>query len=626
MYNPGVVVLSAENLSKTVRDEPLFENVTLALEEAEKVGIVGRNGTGKSTFLKCLTGEIYPDEGNVSVRKDATVVLLEQTVTYPDGTDLMGYLHLQKCRAFDILTEYQEAIDKGDEKTYTRLFSIIEKENLWDIERRYMAVLTDLGESINPECRMDALSGGQQKKAAIARALALEPDILLLDEPTNHLDIKTIEYLEAWIKTTQKAVIIVTHDRHILNECCSTIWELDRKHFYRHPGSFSAYLERKAERLRMEEKHEERRETILRRELEWLKRGPKARTGKDKGRKDRIDQMLSERTKVYEDKPKDFQSAERRLGKKILEIENISKSYDGKMLFSGFSFSFVKGQKLALIGDNGTGKSTLLDIISGHIEPDSGMIDKGINTIFGYYDQLGRELESTKTVLEYTEDIGERVIMGDGEEVSASRFLELFGFPVQMQRTPIGMLSGGERRRLYLVTRLVQNPNFLLFDEPTNDLDIDTMERLEEYITSFPGCAVISSHDRTFLDMTTDMTLVIENGKISLFPGCYSEWKESRKAEELQRKAAVVPAPQSQKRQERERKGLSFKEQKEKESIEKEIEELEVLIKELEDSFSSAETTELGTLAERTRKYEDARLSLDEKTERWIELEDKAGN
>lgn len=626
MYNPGVVVLSAENLSKTVRDEPLFENVTLALEEGEKVGIVGRNGTGKSTFLKCLTGEIYPDEGNVSVRKDATVVLLEQTVTYPDGTDLMGYLHLQKCRAFDILTEYQEAIDKGDEKTYTRLFSIIEKENLWDIERRYMAVLTDLGESINPECRMDALSGGQQKKAAIARALALEPDILLLDEPTNHLDIKTIEYLEAWIKTTQKAVIIVTHDRHILNECCSTIWELDRKHFYRHPGSFSAYLERKAERLRMEEKHEERRETILRRELEWLKRGPKARTGKDKGRKDRIDQMLSERTKVYEDKPKDFQSAERRLGKKILEIEDISKSYDGKMLFSGFSFSFVKGQKLALIGDNGTGKSTLLDIISGHIEPDSGMIDKGINTIFGYYDQLGRELESTKTVLEYTEDIGERVIMGDGEEVSASRFLELFGFPVQMQRTPIGMLSGGERRRLYLVTRLVQNPNFLLFDEPTNDLDIDTMERLEEYITSFPGCAVISSHDRTFLDMTTDMTLVIENGKISLFPGCYSEWKESRKAEELQRKAAVVPAPQSQKRQERERKGLSFKEQKEKESIEKEIEELEVLIKELEDSFSSAETTELGTLAERTRKYEDARLSLDEKTERWIELEDKAGN
>ena len=626
MYNPGVVVLSAENLSKTVRDEPLFENVTLALEEGEKVGIVGRNGTGKSTFLKCLTGEIYPDEGNVSVRKDATVVLLEQTVTYPDGTDLMGYLHLQKCRAFDILTEYQEAIDKGDEKTYTRLFSIIEKENLWDIERRYMAVLTDLGESINPECRMDALSGGQQKKAAIARALALEPDILLLDEPTNHLDIKTIEYLEAWIKTTQKAVIIVTHDRHILNECCSTIWELDRKHFYRHPGSFSAYLERKAERLRMEEKHEERRETILRRELEWLKRGPKARTGKDKGRKDRIDQMLSERTKVYEDKPKDFQSAERRLGKKILEIEDISKSYDGKMLFSGFSFSFVKGQKLALIGDNGTGKSTLLDIISGHIEPDSGMIDKGINTIFGYYDQLGRELESTKTVLEYTEDIGERVIMGDGEEVSASRFLELFGFPVQMQRTPIGMLSGGERRRLYLVTRLVQNPNFLLFDEPTNDLDIDTMERLEEYITSFPGCAVISSHDRTFLDMTTDMTLVIENGKISLFPGCYSEWKESRKAEELQRKAVVVPAPQSQKRQERERKGLSFKEQKEKESIEKEIEELEVLIKELEDSFSSAETTELGTLAERTRKYEDARLSLDEKTERWIELEDKAGN
>ncbi len=626
MYNLGVVVLSAENLSKTVRDNPLFLGATLALEEGEKVGIVGRNGSGKSTFLKCLIGTTYPDEGNVSIKRDDVISLLEQNVTYPEGTTLAGFLYQQDSAALKILEDYQRALENGDDREYTRLGTIIENDNLWDIERRYQAVLTDLGEKIDGKTEMATLSGGQQKKAAIARVLALNPDILLLDEPTNHLDIKTIEYLEDWIHSSSSAVIIVTHDRHILNECCSTIWELDGKHFYRHPGSFSAYLERKAERLRMDEKHEERLETILRRELEWLKRGPKARTGKDKGRKDRIDAMIAEKSKPKEIKVRDFQSAERRLGKKILEIEGISKSYDGKTLFSDFSFSFVKGQKIALIGDNGSGKSTLLDILSGHIEPDTGTVDKGQNTVFGYYDQLGRNLESTKTVLEYTEDIGERVILGDGEEVSASRFLELFGFPVSMQRTPIGILSGGERRRLYLITRLVLNPNFLLFDEPTNDLDIETMERLEEYISAFPGCAVISSHDRTFLDLTTDMTFVIENGKVTLFPGNYSEWKESKEEQEEETKKIPSAPKQQSKPQPREKKGLSFKEKREKEEIEREIEELEVLIGKLEASFSTIETTELGTLAERTSKYEESKALLDAKTERWLELEEKEGN
>ena len=623
VYNPGVVVLSVENLSKTVRDIPLFEDVTLALEEGEKVGIVGRNGSGKSTFLKCIAGELLPDEGNISVRKDAAVLLLEQTVAYPEGTDVMGFLHLIPSRALRLLSDYQRALEDGNAERYTELYQIIEKENLWDIERRYMAVLTDLGESIQPSRKMAELSGGQQKKAAIARVLALNPDILLLDEPTNHLDIKTIEYLEEWTKNTRCAVCIVTHDRHILNECTSTIWELDGAHFYRHPGSFSAYLERKAERMRMDEKYQERLENILRRELEWLRHGPKARTGKDKGRKDRIEAMKSEITKP-EEKMRAFQSSERRLGKKILEIENISKSYEGKHLFSDFSFSFVKGQKIALIGDNGTGKSTLLDILSGHTLPDTGIVDKGQNTVFGYYDQLGRDIQSSKTVIEYTEDIGDRVILGDGEEVSASRFLELFGFPVRMQRTPIALLSGGERRRLYLVTRLVSNPNFLLFDEPTNDLDIETMEMLESYITTFSGCAVISSHDRTFLDLTTDMTLSIENGKITLFPGSYSQWKEYKDEEKDKAKEAVFSSPSLPRKAPREKKGLSFREQKEKEALEEEIGRLEALVAELEESFSTAETTALGTLRERTESYEKAKAELDEKTERWIELEEKA--
>ena len=484
--------------------------------------------------------------------------------------------------------------------------------------------MTDMGESIEPDRLFSSLSGGQQKKAAIARAIALRPDLLLLDEPTNHLDIRSIEYLESWIKASRAAVIIVTHDRHILNECCNTIWELDRKHFYRHPGSFSSYLERKEERLLMEEKHQDRLETILRRELRWLKRGPQARTGKDKNRIDRISQMQSQLHQVREDRQKEFSSLERRLGKKILEIDGISKGYGGRTLFSDFTFSFTKGMKIGLIGDNGTGKSTLLDIITGYTAPDSGTVDKGLNTYFGYYDQLGRDLVSEKTVIEYAKAIGDRVETADGENVTASRFLEMFGFPASMQRTPIELLSGGERRRLYLITRLIANPNFIIFDEPTNDLDLETMENLEDYITAFPGCAVISSHDRTFLDLTVDMLLVIKDGRITLFPGNYSAWKEKNGASEKEARSAKTDSAPLKSERQREKKGLSYREAKEKEQLEKEIEELETLIARLEESFSSASATELGTLSERTKLYEKSKEELDRKTERWLELEEKA--
>lgn len=616
-------ILSIENLEKTLKDEPLFENVTLGLEEGEKAGIVGRNGAGKSTFLRTITGELTPDEGKVSIKTGTNVVYLEQLQHFNEETTLRDFLYFDKTnQKIAILDEYNKAIESNNEKLIDRLYQQIEKDNLWDLERSYFASLTDMGENIDSNRLMSTLSGGQVKKAAIARALALKPDLLLLDEPTNHLDIKSIEYLEDYIKKTKAAIIIVTHDRHILDSVCTTIWEIDRKHFYRHPGSFSDYLERKEERLIMDEKEQMRLRNILRRELVWLSRGPQARTGKDKNRKDRIVEMQGELRKVREDKQKEFSSLERRLGKKILEVDKISKKYGDRTLFSDFSISFKKGLKLGLIGDNGSGKSTLLDILYGKVEPDEGFIDKGVNTHFGYYDQMGREINSNKTVIEYALDIGERVIYQEGEEVSTSRFLELFGFPLSMQRTPISLLSGGERRRLYLITRLITNPNFLLFDEPTNDLDIETMENLEEYISSFPGCAIISSHDRTFLDITADMLLVIENGKISLFPGSYSAYKEAKDQKEkntiekTEIKEVIKPK--------REKKGLSFKEEKERDSLIKEIDELEKLIKDLEASFSTASDTELGTLKERTEKYEESKKALDEKSERWLELEEKA--
>ena len=620
-------ILSIENLEKTLKDEPLFENVTLGLESGEKVGIVGKNGCGKSTFLKTISGVITPDEGKISLRSGTNMVMLEQNVTYPEGCTVMDYLYLSKDKNIETLKEYHIALENGDERVYTALGEKIEKENLWDIERSFLASITDMGEDFSPESRMDSLSGGEQKKVAIARAFALRPGLLLLDEPTNHLDIKSVEYIESWIKATSISVIIVTHDRHILNECCSTIWELDRKHFYRHPGSFSSYLERKEERIVMNEKEQQRLQTILRRELKWLMRGPQARTGKDKNRKDRIEEMQSSLEKVRDDKMTEFSSLERRLGKKILDLTDVSKSYDDRTLFSDFTFSFTKGMKIGLVGDNGSGKSTLLDILDGRILPDSGTVDKGVNTVFGYYDQLGRNLESKKTVLDYALDYGERVRYSKGEDVTTARFLEIFGFPSSMHRTPIELLSGGERRRLYLITRLIANPNFLLLDEPTNDLDIETMENLEEYISSFPGCVVISSHDRTFLDCTVDMLFVIENEKVTLFPGNYTQWKEEKERIEAEKKSAeIVKEKEKTERHNREKKGLTYKEEREKEQLEKEIEEIEALIGKLEESFVTAEKTELGTLQERTKLYEDKKILLDEKTERWLELEEKASN
>ena len=621
MYNQSVNILSIENLEKTLKDEPLFEGATLGLDDGEKAGIVGRNGAGKSTFLKTVMGILTPDEGKVSQRAGTDMAYLEQAVSFSNGATVRSYLYESSARKIQTLLSYRKALDEGDEREYQHLYEMIEKEGLWDIEHEYLAILESLGEKIDPERTMASLSGGQQKKAAIARILAIDPDILLLDEPTNHLDIRSIEYLEAWIKSSSKAVIIVTHDRHILNECCTTIWELDRKRFYRHPGSFTSYLERREERLRMAEKEMARIETILRREREWLMRGPKARTGKDKNRKERIEEMEGQLGKVREDRQRSFSSLGRRMGKKVLDVESIAKGYDGTELFSGFTFSFQKGQRIGVIGDNGTGKSTLLDILTGRIEPDSGTVDKGVNTFFGYYDQLGRNLISEKPMIEYAEDIGKRVMLSDGEDVSASRFLELFGFPVSMQRLPISTLSGGERRRLYLITRLLSNPNFLVLDEPTNDLDLETMENLESYILSFPGTVLISSHDRTFLDLTVDMLLVIEGRRITLFPGSYSEWKERRDSGKAEAKETEKAQPEE--RRPRERKGLSYKEKKEKEGIEARMEELEALIRDLEASFSTPGDTELGTLRERTERYGAAKAELEGISERWLELAEK---
>ena len=382
-------VLSIQNIAKTVDDKPLFTEVTLGLEAGEKVGIVGRNGAGKTTFLKVLRGIVHQDEGTIAMAGGSNMVTLEQNVTYSPSATIRDFLYEADHPSTRLLCEYHEALESGDERLSQRLQAEIDSLDLWNLENDFKTYLTRFGMKYDINHEMKTLSGGELKKVAIARMFTLRPTIMLLDEPTNHLDIRTIELLEKDLQNSSAAVIIVTHDRYILNSVCTTIWELDGGRFYRHPGNYEAYLERRAERIQMLQKEQDRLASILRRELVWLARGPQARTGKDKNRKERIETMLSQVRNVQDVRQTSFSSLERRLGKKILELKHVSRSFDGRTLFEDFSYSFKKGDRIGVVADNGMGKSTLLDIVAGVIEPDSGMIDRGVNTHIAYYDQLG---------------------------------------------------------------------------------------------------------------------------------------------------------------------------------------------------------------------------------------------
>ena len=615
-------LLSVLNLSKTVHDVPLFAHVDFGLDEGEHVGLVGRNGVGKSTLLSILAGTAAPDEGTVSLRRDSDTVMLSQIVTFAPEDTIDSFLFEGMGKRIAIRRKYQENIH--DEAKLASLETELHATDAWNLENDYHTLLGELGIS-DFSAKMDILSGGQLKKIAIARVLAAKADLILLDEPTNHLDIQTITWLENQVKSSPKTIIFVTHDRYFLNAVATSILELAEGTIHFHPGSFSAYLERREERLSMDQKAQERLKVILRRELAWMQRGARARSTKATGRIERIEEMQSSLHTVGEEKQRQFASQERRLGKKILHMENVSKAYGNKVLFDDFTYDFLDGDHIGLIGPNGSGKSTLLDIIMGITEPDSGIIGRGVNTVFAYYDQQSKTLPEGKTITEYITDKAERIRLSKDEIVSPGRFLELFGFPEVMQRQTISRLSGGERRRLYLVCKLLDNPNFLLLDEPTNDLDLETMENLEQYLADFSGCALIVSHDRAFLDQCCDKLFILggESGSVSAFPGCFSDYQKAEEAEEREKKEETKKQ-QEPARRHAEKKGLSFKEQKEYEELTKQLEALESQQKALEESFSVAAPTTLGTLQERNAAYEKNKLLQSQLEERWFILEEKA--
>jgi ATP-binding cassette subfamily F protein uup len=551
-------LLSVSGLSKMGREAPLFTGVTFGLDEGEKAALIGKNGTGKSTLLACITGRLAPDAGTVVLNKEAGVSFLPQNPEFDPDDTIREHVFSSDSPKLRIIREYEAVCDAlavnadrepgpGLQAKLEALSLTMDSHNLWNYEHQIRSILTTLGID-DLELRMGTLSGGMAKKVALAQVLIEDTRLILLDEPTNHLDIATIAWLEDWLRTTTRSVLMVTHDRYFLDAVCTSIYELDRRVLTLYTGNFSTYLEKKAIAEEIAQNTDARIESVLRTEREWLLRGPQARGTKAKARIDSIHRMIN-REKFSRDKGFSFEVTGRRLGGKILEIEGVSKSWpaaDGgsRTVVRDFSYIFRRGEKIGVFGDNGSGKTTLLNLLTGTIEPDSGSVVRGDNTVFSYYRQNPRFEDRDQTVLEYIREEAELITLADGSTLTAAFLLERFGFEGRVQYSPVATLSGGERKRVYLVRLLMANPNFLVLDEPTNDFDIYTLSVLEQFLTGFGGCLLVVSHDRYFMDRVADTLFVLEDdGSVSGFVGSCSEYIVAR-AEMAAEKATEAKAAQ----------------------------------------------------------------------------------
>ena len=632
-------ILSINNLSKIGREKPLFTDVTFGLNEGEKAALIGKNGTGKSTLLNTIAGVLVPDEGTIVINKEAGVSFLSQNPIFNTEDTIRDHIFKSDSPKLKIIQEYLKTCEhlgqsESIQKQYDELNELMEKQDLWNYESQISSILSVLGIK-DLERKMGTLSGGMLKKVALAQVLVEDTKLLLLDEPTNHLDISTISWLQEYLRTTKRTVLMVTHDRYFLDAVCTNIFEIARNKLKLYQGNYSTYLEKKAIEAEVEQNTDRRIESVLRFERDWLMRGPCARGTKAKARIQH-DEELMNREKFQADKEFSFEVKTRRLGGKVLELHNISKNYiksskDNIPVIKDFSYIFTKGQKIGVFGDNGSGKTTFLNLITNNIQPDSGTIVVGENTAFGYYMQNPEFKDTSLTVLEYIKEAAEYIVKNDGKNLSASAFLEEFGFEGKIQYSPVSTLSGGERKRLFLVRLLMSNPNFLILDEPTNDFDIFTMNILEQFLSSYKGCLLIVSHDRYFMDKVADTLFVLEeDGTISGYVGkCseYIEYRNQKKQEELKtakaEKAAIYKEEvNSAKTQNTEKKKKrSFKEQKEFEELEMQILELEEQKSELEAKLGGGDSgNDFSQIAEITKQYQDISALLEQKYSRWEEL------
>jgi len=620
-------LISTENIGKSQGAILLFEGVSLGIETEEKIALIGTNGSGKSSLFRLLANLDNDFEGNITRNKELKISYLKQINDYNPEHTILQYLLSEDSPVTRLLTEYEETLldieEKNDDKSHEKLALLmdqIDRVDGWNYEKRFKRILNDLAIK-NIKTKMKELSGGMGKKVELAHALIQDSNLLLLDEPTNHLDIETIVWLQNYLQEVKKAVILITHDRYFMDEICETIYEIEDKQLYRYDGNYSSYMEQKMAREKSAQQKQSRLNNILRNELVWLSRGAKARTTKQKARIDRIDDIKDEITTEKAESASFFTNA-RRMGNKILEIENISKAYGELQVIDNFSRVFQKQERIGLIGANGSGKSTLLRLIMKLDTPDSGTIDPGDNTYFGFFDQLSSTMNPDVKVLDYLKMEAEQIRLEDGSMVSAAKLLEEFLFPKEAFYKEIGVLSGGEKRRLYLIKILLQNPNFLLFDEPTNDFDIQTLSILENFLINFPGCLIVVSHDRYFLDRVVNRLLVLKDNKIVEFPGNYSDYKKFLRKEAKNKKKELTKkiAPKKSKPKAK----FSYKEKIEYENILDDIDKLEVKKADLEKALSGGEKDPIK-LEKAAADFEELGHQIEAKIKRWAELSERAG-
>ena len=625
--------LQIENLTKSFGDRILFENISLGVGEGDHIGLIAKNGAGKTTLLNILAGKEDYDSGNITYRNGLRVGYLEQSPSYPPELSVIEACFQSDNETVRLIAEYEKALQHNDTAGLQKLLDRMDHAKAWDYEQRAKQILSQLKIN-NFEQPVKELSGGQLKRLALANVLITEPDLLILDEPTNHLDIDMTEWLEEFLRRSHMTLLMVTHDRYFLDRVCNQIVEIDDRTLYSYKGNYSYYLEKREERIEIHNAEIDRARNLMRTELDWIRRQPQARGTKAKYRIDAFAELQEKARREKAAGQVRLEVKSSYIGSKIFEAKGITKRFGDLKIIEDFNYTFTRYEKMGIVGNNGTGKSTFIKMLIGEVKPDSGRFDIGETVKFGYYSQEGMQFNDQMKVIDAVRNIAEEISLGDGRKLSASQFLQHFLFTPETQHNYIYKLSGGERRRLYLCTILISNPNFLVLDEPTNDLDIVTLNVLEEYLRNFKGCVIVISHDRYFMDKVADHLLVFKgNGELKDFPGNYTDYREWREEQEQKaRQEQAEKARQEGKKSvaekpkpvEKSRRRLSFKERKELEQLETEIAKLEEEKEAIETLLCSG-TLSVDELTEKSKRLPELNDTLDEKTLRWLELSEIEG-
>lgn len=627
-------LITFENICKSYSEKKLIENLSFGINDGEKIGLIGVNGTGKSTLLKIVAGAEEIDSGKITKANRVRIEYLPQSPDYDENATVLEQVFKAESKELNLLGRYQDLLKKLEkeysDKTNEELIKVqeqIDTMNLWDLENDAKAVLTKLGID-NFDQKVSELSGGQKKRISLASALITPCELLVLDEPTNHLDSDTIDWLEEYLNSRKGSLLMITHDRYFLDRVTNRILELDKGRLFSYEGNYTLFLEKKMERLQLESSMEDKRQNLIRNELKWVKRGARARTTKQKARLQRFDELVN-REVIKEDEKIDISVASSRLGKKIIEIKNISKSFDGKKVIDDLEYTLARTDRIGIVGKNGLGKSTLINILNGKLQPDSGTIEIGETVKIGCFSQDDSHMDPSMKAIDYIKEESDYITTADGTKITASMMCERFLFNGTLQHTMIEKLSGGERRRLHLLRVLMGAPNVLLLDEPTNDLDIETLSRLEDYLDEFDGVVITVSHDRYFLDRICNKIFAYEgNGRIFIFTGNYSDYAIFREVQGIEfeydkPEKVVEPKKEKEKPKSDKKTKFSYKEQKEYDSIDSDIEQLEKKIAALEES-TAVYATDFTKLQEIMNEKAELEKELEYKYERWEYLNELA--